>query len=247
MAVLALMLFPPVELCAQAQSLRWPVSESITRINSGMDNNKSADIVSDYKCGNNSYDGHRGTDIGTPRNSAVYAAATGSVQARVDGFGDGYVGSQDGLGFGNHVVLFHGTNYTTIYAHFTSGTGIPAKGDTIECGAKIGASGNSGSSSGPHMHFEIRINASRTSSYSGTAVDPFSGACSTPVSYWTGLNTAEVPTTQCGTPVVAIRGGDPFPVRSGKSDAETFYDALGRNPCPNVLPGTVPGLIRKGN
>ncbi len=199
----AVAIFPGV-LFAQAQSMRWPVSDSITRVNYGMDNNSSVGTLADYKCGTRTYDGHRGTDIGVPRNSNVFAAAKGWVQDRADGYGDGFLGSLDGNGFGNHVVLFHNPDYNTIYGHFTAGTGIPAKGDTIQCGARIGASGTSGNSSGPHMHFELRLKVNKTNYYSGAPVDPFSGPCSTPVSYWTKLDTAGVPSTACATPIVAI-------------------------------------------
>jgi Peptidase family M23 len=198
------LVFFGMEAWSQAQSFRWPVSDSISRVNYGMDHDGAAEKVLDYQCGTKTYDGHRGTDIGAPRNTPVYAAKKGWVQSRADGYGDGFLGSQDGNGFGNHVVLFHDPDYNTIYGHFTSGTGIPLKNDTIECGERIGASGTSGNSSGPHMHFEIRLKVNKNNYYSGAPVDPFSGACSTPVSYWTQLNSKGVPVTQCAEPVVQL-------------------------------------------
>jgi murein DD-endopeptidase MepM/ murein hydrolase activator NlpD len=121
------LVFFGMEAWSQAQSFRWPVSDSISRVNYGMDHDGAAEKVLDYQCGTKTYDGHRGTDIGAPRNTPVYAAKKGWVQSRADGYGDGFLGSQDGNGFGNHVVLFHDPDYNTIYGHFTSGTGIPLR------------------------------------------------------------------------------------------------------------------------
>ncbi len=182
----------------QANSVRWPVDANISRVNYGYDNDKTS-AVKDFNCGANAYDGHAGTDIGAGRLTPVYAAATGWVQRRMDGFGDGFLGSTDGNGFGNHVVLYHTAKNNTIYGHFTSGNVIPNLGDTVACGTLIGKSGTSGNSSGPHMHFEIRLNVSVGNYYSGTSVDPFSGSCSTPVLYWTQLNANQVPVTTCQT------------------------------------------------
>jgi len=219
-AAAAIILFP-WKTWTQIESLRWPVSPSISRVNYGMDNDAAADKMADYQCGVKTYEGHRGTDIGAPRNSEVFAADSGWVQARADGFGDGYLGSQDGNGFGNHVVLFHDPDHNTIYGHFTAGTGIPSKGDTVACGARLGASGTSGNSSGPHMHFELRLKVNKSNYYSGSEVDPFSGPCSTPVNYWRQLNASGVPLTACAAPVIAIKGY----AQSGPSSGKTLIFA----------------------
>jgi hypothetical protein len=66
----------------------------------------AASGIDDWKCGNETYDGHRGTDFsGGPRGTAIYAAAVGTLGYKIDGFGDGYKGSTDGGGFGNYVRL----------------------------------------------------------------------------------------------------------------------------------------------
>lgn len=217
------------EVKAQEKSLRWPTVASVTRINYGFDNNAEVTAVSDWTCGTRAYDGHRGHDLGTPRNTDVFAAAKGWVQRRADGFGDGYTGSTDGNGFGNHVALYHEPgNFNTIYGHMTSGTGIPNQGDTVQCGARIGGSGTSGNSSGPHLHFEIRLNVNRNNYYSGKEVDPFTGPCSTPVSYWRNQGN-DRPAALCEDPV-SVRGGSErrFSPWSLQERLERGFDILGR-------------------
>jgi murein DD-endopeptidase MepM/ murein hydrolase activator NlpD len=84
---------------------------------------------------------HNGIDIGGPRGTKVWAAASGRVvQARYQG------------GFGNLIVIEHGT-YTTYYAHLSKFHVQP--GDRVEKGQLIGNVGSTGFSTGPHLHFEI--------------------------------------------------------------------------------------------
>jgi murein DD-endopeptidase MepM/ murein hydrolase activator NlpD len=89
-----------------------------------------------------------------------YAAPTGTPAQTV---GDGVVefaGVQGG--FGNMVVVRHGNNHSTVYAHLSR---IHVrKGQTVQKGQTIGAVGSTGWSTGPHLHFEFRVN--------GTHVDP---------------------------------------------------------------------------
>jgi uncharacterized protein (TIGR03382 family) len=176
---------------AQAGPYRWPTSPA--GVNAHLDHGN----LTDYACGNNTYSGHRGTDIGVGRNTQVVAAAGGTVKHRTDGFGDGFIGSTDGGGFGNAVALYHGAGEETIYGHLTAGTGIPALGAAIACSDPIGRSGTSGNSSGPHLHFETRVAVSETGSYySGQAEDPYAGPCSVAVSAWTNQN-GGAPTATC--------------------------------------------------
>lgn len=89
-----------------------------------------------------------------------YAAPTGTPAQTV---GDGVVefaGVQGG--FGNMVIVRHGNNHSTVYAHLSR---IQVrKGQTVQKGQTIGAVGSTGWSTGPHLHFEFRVN--------GTHVDP---------------------------------------------------------------------------
>jgi murein DD-endopeptidase MepM/ murein hydrolase activator NlpD len=149
-----------------------------------------AGALDDWKCGNETYDGHRGTDFsGGPRGTAIYAAAVGTLSYKIDGFGDGYRGSPDGGGFGNYVRLAHADGFMTYYGHMTIGSvTTKAVGSGIACGEKVGGVGTSGSSTGLHLHFEPRIN--------GTADDPYSGTCGGPLSYWVNQNGGN-PVTTC--------------------------------------------------
>ena len=65
-------------------------------------------------------------------------------------------------GYGNLVVIDHGGGLSTAYAH-NSSVAVTV-GQSVETGQVIASSGNTGNSSGPHVHFEVRVN--------GTAVDP---------------------------------------------------------------------------
>ncbi len=64
--------------------------------------------------------------------------------------------------YGLYVVLRHGDGFTTRYGHLSAFT--VAAGDTVAAGQVIGLSGNTGYSTGPHLHFEIRVD--------GVPVDP---------------------------------------------------------------------------
>lgn len=93
--------------------------------------------------------GHPGLDIALSEGSAVYAADTGTVT----------FAGWNVYGYGNLIVVNHGNGYETFYAHLSSFNVTP--GQIVYQGNVIGGTGNSGNSSGPHIHFEIRINNNR--------------------------------------------------------------------------------------
>ncbi len=105
---------------------------------------------------------HRGVDIAANCGTPVYAVANGKVQNIVTGctVGDHSCGG----GYGNVIYLSHsGQSYNeTRYAHLTSVS--VTSGQTVTKGQPIGTVGNTGHSTGCHLHFETRI--------SGTAVNP---------------------------------------------------------------------------
>jgi len=124
----------------------------------------------DWGCGGTRYSGHEGTDFKLSVGTQLKAAAAGTVQERYDGCPDnGYFGSTCGDGFGNHVKIQHTDGRWTIYGHMKQGT--PAWGSSVLCGANIGKSASSGSSSTPHVHFEVRVTRY------GTRLDPYYGRC----------------------------------------------------------------------
>ena len=173
---------------AEAVTFRLPLS-SDTSVHYYYDHDSSSEIL-DWQCGTKTYNGHRGTDFsGGPRGGNIYAAAEGTLDYKIDGFGDGFIGSTDGGGFGNYVRLDHGNGLKTYYAHMTSGS-VTSKSisSNISCSEQIGGVGTSGSSSGLHLHFEPRLN--------GEGFDPYAGSCSESTSWWVDQGT-DSPSTTC--------------------------------------------------
>ena len=92
-------------------------------------------------------------DFGLPRNTFVLAAANGEVVRVKKGCGEGFFGNKCGRKWGNHVLLKHSDGNQTIYAHLAYV--FVKKGDSVRVGQPIGFSGNSGSSTGAHLHFGV--------------------------------------------------------------------------------------------
>ena len=116
---------------------------------------------------------HGGIDIAVSRGTPLYAWKSGIVVRTNNSCGEGYYGSNCGGGYGNFVVIDHGEingeRQYTIYAHM-SNTYVLV-GDEVSAGQQIGTSGNSGSSTGPHLHFEIRTGGTEWSN--STKQDPY--------------------------------------------------------------------------
>jgi murein DD-endopeptidase MepM/ murein hydrolase activator NlpD len=88
---------------------------------------------------------HSGLDLGGPNHGGVLAADSGNVLYT------GYYG-----GYGKVVIVSHGKGMATLYAHL-SGTAVNT-GSNVSKGQLIGYEGSTGFSTGPHLHFEVRIN-----------------------------------------------------------------------------------------
>lgn len=86
---------------------------------------------------------HRGVDIGCPIGTKIYSARAGRVTFA--GYADGY---------GKLVILEHEHGYTTYYGHLSRFT--VKQGDSVGAGQSVAFSGNTGRTTGPHLHFEIR-------------------------------------------------------------------------------------------
>lgn len=92
---------------------------------------------------------HPGIDFGVPVGTPVHAARAGKVT---------WAGSNSGYGL--DVDLDHGQGVVTRYAHLSK---VDVHlGDTVPGGAVLGLSGNTGHSTGPHVHFEVRLNGKDT-------------------------------------------------------------------------------------
>ena len=90
--------------------------------------------------------GHNAVDIAATKGTPVYAAAGGTVLvARTKGYNGGY---------GNMVVIQHENSIQTVYGHLHAVSVVA--GQTVNQGDQIGLVGNTGKSTGPHLHFEVR-------------------------------------------------------------------------------------------
>jgi murein DD-endopeptidase MepM/ murein hydrolase activator NlpD len=94
---------------------------------------------------------HTGLDLGVPTGTPVHAMADGEV-----------IIAKYSSAYGNYIVIDHGSGISTLYAH--NSKLLVHVGQKIEGGEIISKSGNTGYSTGPHLHFEVRKN--------GTPIDP---------------------------------------------------------------------------
>jgi LysM repeat protein len=93
--------------------------------------------------------GHPGIDIALAEGSGVFASDTGTVT----------FAGWNIYGYGNLVVINHGNGYETFYGHLSGINVFP--GQVVNQGNVIGSVGNTGNSSGPHIHFEIRTSGNQ--------------------------------------------------------------------------------------
>lgn len=104
------------------------------------------------KFGPRRYRYHYGIDISLPSGSSIVSSFAGKVRL---------IDYEPG-GYGNYVVVRHDNGLETVYAHLSA---VTCKiNDRVEAGHKLGLSGNTGRSTGPHLHFETR--------YIGNAFNP---------------------------------------------------------------------------
>lgn len=96
---------------------------------------------------------HGGVDFPVPTGSPIYASASGTV----------IIAKNLNYSYGHYLVVDHGNGLSTLYAHNSSL--LVGVGDHVNKGQVIARSGSTGNSTGPHCHFEVRVN--------GTRVNPF--------------------------------------------------------------------------
>lgn len=109
-------------------------------------------------CGYLCYSGHYAIDISAYVGQPVYAADSGVIVSA--GYSSGY---------GYNILINHKNGYYTRYAHLSSLN--VSSGQTVEAGQTIGLAGNTGNSTGPHLHFEIRTNTGSQPSYAPNPLD----------------------------------------------------------------------------
>ncbi|MEY3719709.1 MAG: hypothetical protein RL618_228, partial [Pseudomonadota bacterium] len=90
---------------------------------------------------------HKGIDFAAPIGTPIRATSDGYVD---------FAGGQGG--YGNVVVIQHGGSYSTVYAHMSRFAPGIRKGTRVSQGEVIGYVGTSGWSTGPHLHYEFRVN-----------------------------------------------------------------------------------------
>jgi murein DD-endopeptidase MepM/ murein hydrolase activator NlpD len=127
---------PPKSGGSELPALAWPMTEGV--VSSGFGERWGRP--------------HKGIDIAAPEGTPIYAAADGEVV---------FAEASDG-GYGKLVIIEHPGGCLTVYAH--NSRILVDEGQTVRQGAPIAEVGSTGRSTGPHLHFEIRIDAN--------AVDP---------------------------------------------------------------------------
>jgi murein DD-endopeptidase MepM/ murein hydrolase activator NlpD len=108
---------------------------------------------------------HPGIDLGAPHGTPIYAAHRGTV-----------IYASWMTGYGNFVMIRHENNVVTTYAHMSRI--LVRVGQQVATGQQIGREGSTGYSTGPHLHFEVRLNGE-----DGTKVDPLAWLAGHGVTY----------------------------------------------------------------
>jgi murein DD-endopeptidase MepM/ murein hydrolase activator NlpD len=180
---------------ALPESLAWPLRPSgvpdpgYSGISNFVDHNAAyPNQLRDYTCGQRTYDlasgyNHGGTDIFSwpfgwlkmdNQQVEISAAAAGTIVSKSDGNFDRSCTFNNNQW--NAVYVYQADGSVGWYGHMKSGSlTLKGVGDSVAAGEYLGRVGSSGSSTGPHLHFEIHDG-------NGALIDPFEGACYTPPS-----------------------------------------------------------------
>lgn len=130
--------FTPEGRSMHKQFLRAPVD--FTRISSGFSLTRLHPILNKMRA-------HKGVDYAAPSGTPIKAAGDGKVS---------FQGTQGG--YGNVVILDHGSGITTLYGHLSRFVKGTRNGRRVQQGNIIGYVGSTGAATGPHLHYEYRIN-----------------------------------------------------------------------------------------
>ena len=121
-------------------SFSFPPLKKYTRISSNYQKSRYHPTLKVWRS-------HLGTDFAAPKGTPVYASAKGVIK---------YLATLSG--YGNVVYIKHGTKYLSVYAHLAGFKKGLRSGDKVSKGQAIGFVGSTGQSTGPHLHYEVRIN-----------------------------------------------------------------------------------------
>ncbi len=165
----------------------WPLQTSAGLIDCSyyyignyVDEDPTSPGVKDYNCGTVTYDGHRGTDICSApypflkmdnNQVNVVAAAPGTIIQKSDGYFDKNCAMNTDTA--NYIIIQHADGSVALYWHMKKFS-LTSKiaGQTVSLGEFLGVVGSSGSSTAPHLHFEVWSTSS-----SATLKDPWAGTC----------------------------------------------------------------------
>jgi len=121
-------------------SFNFPPLKKYTRISSGFQKSRYHPTLKVWRS-------HLGTDFAAPKGTPVFAPAKGVIK---------HLATL--TGYGNVVYLKHGAEYLTVYAHLAGFKKGLRTGSRVSKGDAIGFVGSTGQSTGPHLHYEIRVN-----------------------------------------------------------------------------------------
>lgn len=189
----------------------------------------------DYRCGQMSYDGHKGTDIALRNlarladNVAVMAAAPGKVVGVRDGvtdisIRDGGREAVKGQECGNGVRIEHRDGWVTQYCHMKRGSIAVKAGQPVETGTRLGSVGLSGMTEFPHMHITVEKDRKVVDPFRGVDGGPKCGLGTTPL--WGGKARALLDDPA---PILLDAGFGTGPVNQGDAEAGT----AGRDTAPS--------------
>ncbi len=130
--------YTPEGLSVRRPFLRTPVD--VARISSPFDLYRRHPILNTIRA-------HRGVDYAASTGTPIKATGDAVVEER------GYIS-----GYGNTIILRHGSLYTTLYGHMSAFANGTTVGQRVEQGEIIGYIGSTGLATGPHLHYEFRIN-----------------------------------------------------------------------------------------
>jgi murein DD-endopeptidase MepM/ murein hydrolase activator NlpD len=130
--------FTPEGRSMRRQFLRAPLD--FTRVSSNFNPSRRHPLLNTIRA-------HKGVDYAAPTGTAIKAAGDGRVS---------FAGVQGG--YGNVVILEHGGGVSTLYGHMSRFAPGMRKGQRVKQGQTIGFVGSTGAATGPHLHYEYRIN-----------------------------------------------------------------------------------------
>lgn len=203
----------------------WPLKKDTSLTDPGyysisnyVDQNTATTSKGDYNCGSITYDGHKGTDIVTwpfgydkMNNNLVrvVAAEAGTITYWHDGEFDQNCTSNSNPA--NAIIVQHVDGSIALYWHMKKNSlTVKGVGSSVAKGEFLGIVGSSGSSTDPHLHFEVYTTASKTN-----LIDPFAGACNLlngTTSWWASqlpYFDAKLDKIMTGTAIPVIKWGCP--------------------------------------